>query len=164
VQRPTTGTDSYTLTAQALHWLTVLLILMILPVAWVMMSLPKGPEQDWMMVFHRSLGVTIFAVAVLRLAWRSTHPAPPSLSGVPRVTELISEVTHWLLYALLLLMPITGYLQSADDRPVSCFGLFNFQSCRGTSRWVMLPKLFIWLASGLNMRWSASTWRQPSGT
>jgi len=91
----------------------------------VMMSVPKGLEQDWMMVFHRSLGVTIFAAAVLRLAWRSTHPAPPSLSGVPRVTELISEVTHWLLHALLLLMPITGYLQSADDRPVSCFGLFN---------------------------------------
>jgi cytochrome b561 len=38
---------------------------------------------------------------------------------------LISEVTHWLLYALLLLMPITGYLQSADDRRVSYLGLFN---------------------------------------
>ena len=125
MQPPTTETGSYTLTAQALHWLTVLLILMILPVAWVMMSLPKGPEQDWMMVFHRSLGVTIFTVVVVRLAWRLTHPAPPSPSGAPRVTELISQVTHGLLYALLLLMPVTGYLQSADDRPVSYFGLFN---------------------------------------
>lgn len=125
MQHPTTETGSYTLTAQALHWLTVLLILMILPVAWVMMSLPKGPEQDWMMVFHRSLGVTIFTVVVVRLAWRLTHPAPPSPSGAPRVTELISQVTHGLLYALLLLMPVTGYLQSADDRPVSYFGLFN---------------------------------------
>ena len=115
----------YTLTAQALHWLTVLLILMILPVAWVMMSLPAGPEQDRMFVFHRSLGVTIFVVVVLRLAWRSTHPAPPSPSGAPRVTELISQLTHWLLYALLLFMPVTGCLRSADDRPVSYFGLFN---------------------------------------
>jgi cytochrome b561 len=115
----------YTLTAQALHWLTVLLILTTLPVAWVMMSLPTGPQQTWMLVLHRSLGVTIFAVVVVRLAWRSTHPAPPSPSGAPRVTELISEVTHWLLYALLLLMPITGYLQSADGRPVSYLGLFN---------------------------------------
>jgi hypothetical protein len=40
----TIETGSYTLTAQALHWLAVLLILMILPVAWVMMSLPTGPE------------------------------------------------------------------------------------------------------------------------
>ena len=125
MQHPTIETGSYTLTAQALHWLTVLLMLMILPVAWVMMSLPKGSEQDSMMVFHRSLGVTIFAVVVLRLAWRSTHPAPPSPSGAPRVTELISQVTYWLLYALLLLMPITGYLQSADDKPVSYLGLFN---------------------------------------
>ena len=115
----------YTRTAQALHWLTVLLILTTLPVAWVMMSLPTGPEQARMMVLHRSLGVTIFAVVVVRLAWRLTHPAPPSPSGAPRVTELISQVTHGLLYALLLLMPVTGYLQSADGRPVSYLGLFN---------------------------------------
>jgi cytochrome b561 len=115
----------YTLTAQALHWLTVLLILTTLPVAWVMMSLPTGPEQTWMMVLHRSLGVTIFALTVVRLAWRLTHPAPPSPSGAPRVTELISQVTHGLLYALLLLMPVTGYLQSAGGRPVSYLGLFN---------------------------------------
>jgi cytochrome b561 len=125
VQHPTIETGRYTLTAQALHWLTVLLILMILPVAWVMMSLPTGPQQTWMLVLHRSLGVTIFAVVVARLAWRSTHPAPPSPSGAPRVTELISQVTHWLLYALLLFMPVTGYLQSADGRPMSYLGLFN---------------------------------------
>ena len=115
----------YTLTAQALHWLTVLLIVAILPVAWVMISLPTGPEQTRMLVFYRSLGVTIFAVVVVRLAWRLTHPAPPSPSGAPRVMELISQVTHGLLYALLLLMPVTGYLQSADGRPVSYLGLFN---------------------------------------
>jgi cytochrome b561 len=125
VQHSKIETGRYTLTAQALHWLTVLLILMILPVAWVMMSLPTGPEQTRMLVFHRSLGVTIFAVVIVRLAWRSTHPAPPSPSGAPRVTELISQVTHWLLYALLLFMPVTGYLQSADGRPVSYLGLFN---------------------------------------
>ena len=45
MHHPTTETVSYTLTAQALHWLTVLLMLMILPVAWVMMSLPKGPNK-----------------------------------------------------------------------------------------------------------------------
>jgi cytochrome b561 len=115
----------YTLTAQALHWLTMLLILTTLPVAWVMMSLPTGPEQTRMLVFHRSLGVTIFAVTVIRLAWRLTRPVPPLPAAHPRLTELISGLTHWLLYALLLLMPVTGYLQSADGRPVSYLGLFN---------------------------------------
>jgi cytochrome b561 len=78
-----------------------------------------------MLVFHRSLGVTIFAVVVLRLAWRSTHPPRPPISGEPRVTELISRFIHWLLYALLLLQPVTGYLQSVDGRPISYVGLFN---------------------------------------
>ena len=45
----------------------------------------EGPEQDWMMVFHRSLGVTIFTVVVVRLVWRLTHPALPSPSGAPRI-------------------------------------------------------------------------------
>jgi cytochrome b len=97
---PAIEVGRYTVTAQALHWLTVFLILMILPIAWVMMSLPTGPEQDRMLVFHRSLGVTILAVAVIRLAWRSTHPPPPLPSTTPRVMELISQLTHWLLYAL----------------------------------------------------------------
>jgi cytochrome b561 len=89
------------------------------------MSLPEGAEQTRMLVLHRSLGVTILAVVVLRLAWRLAHPPPPLPSGTPRVMELISQIIHWLLYALLLLMPVTGYLQSADGRPVSYFGLLN---------------------------------------
>jgi hypothetical protein len=52
VQHPTIETGRYTLIAQALHWLTVLLILMILPGAWVMMSLPEGTEQSRMLVLH----------------------------------------------------------------------------------------------------------------
>ena len=115
----------YTLTAQALHWLTVLLILAVLPVAWVVVSLPPGPSRSWLFVVHRSLGVTIFAVAAARLAWRLRHPAPPLPGGTPQAMELVGRLTHWLLYALLLLMPITGYLQSASGRPVSYFGLFN---------------------------------------
>jgi cytochrome b561 len=122
---PAIEADRYTLTAQALHWLTLFLILMILPVAWVMMSLPEGLEQTRVLVLHRSIGVTILAVVVLRLAWRLAHPPPPLPSGTPRVMDLISQITHWLLYTLLLLMPVTGYLQSADGRPVSYFGLLN---------------------------------------
>ena len=115
----------YTLTAQALHWLTVLLILAILPVAWVMVSLPKNPQQAWLFVIHRSLGMTIFAVVAVRLAWRATHPPPPLPGGSSKAMELVGRLTHWLLYALLLLMPVTGYLQSGNGRPVSYFGLFD---------------------------------------
>ena len=115
----------YTLTAQALHWLTALLILAVVPVAWVVVSLPLGPERSWLFVIHRSLGVTIFAFVVVRLAWRAMNPAPPLSGGTSQAMELVGRVTHWLLYVLLLLMPVSGYLQSASGRPVSYFGLFD---------------------------------------
>ena len=115
----------YTLTAQALHWLTVLLILAILPVAWVVVSLPPGPERSWLFVIHRSLGVTILVIVAVRLSWRAMNPPPPLPGGTSHAVELVGRATHWLLYAVLLLMPISGYLQSASGRPVSYFGLFD---------------------------------------
>lgn len=115
----------YTLTAQALHWLTVLLILAVLPVAWVVVSLPPSPERSWLFVIHRSLGITIFTLVAIRLAWRAMNPPPPLPGGTSQAMELIGRLTHWLLYALLLLMPISGYLQSASGKPVSYFGLFD---------------------------------------
>jgi hypothetical protein len=159
---PAIEAGRYTLTAQALHWLTVFLILMILPVAWVMMSLPEGAEQTRVLVLHRSIGVTIFAVVVLRLAWRLAHPPPPLPSDTPRVMELISQITHWLLYALLLLMPVTYNRRMAGQCRI--LGCSTFQGCRRTRRWVTRPKFFICSGSGAYIRWSASTSAQRSGT
>lgn len=122
---PSSPATRYTLTAQALHWLTVLLILAVLPVAWVVVSLPPGPEKSWLFVIHRSLGVPILAVVAVRLAWRAMNPPPPLPGATSRAMELVGRVTHWLLYVLLLLMPVSGYLQSGSGRPVSYFGLFD---------------------------------------
>ena len=123
---PAPAVTRYTLTTQALHWLTVPLVLAILPVAWVMMSLPRDPQQAWLFVAHRSLGMTLLAVVAVRLARLAPHPPPALPGGSSPVMELVGRLTHWLLYALLLLMPATGYLQSGNGRPVSHFGLFNF--------------------------------------
>ena len=115
----------YSLTAQALHWLTVLLLLAILPVAWVMASMPTNPNVGLYYTAHKSLGVTILLVTLARLAWRAAHPAPPLPGGTPRALELVGRANHWLLYALLVLMPLTGYVTSANGAPVSYFGLFD---------------------------------------
>lgn len=122
---PALAARRYTLTAQAFHWLTALLILAIVPVAWVMMALPKGPDRDTVFVIHRSIGITIITLVAMRLIWRATHPAPPLPGSTPRFLEMIGRVNHWLLYALLIVMPVTGYVQSANGRPVSYFGLFD---------------------------------------
>ena len=115
----------YTLTAQALHWLTALLLLAILPLAWVAEAMPPGPGRGYVFTLHKSVGVTILVLAAARLAWRATHPAPALPDGTPRGLELVGRANHWLLYALLLLMPLTGYLMSSSGRPVSYFGLFD---------------------------------------
>ena len=67
--------------------------------------------------------MTIFAVVAVRLAWRTTHPPPPLPGGPPKALESAGRLTHWLLPALLLLMPVSGYPQSGNGRPVSYLGL-----------------------------------------
>jgi len=66
LRAPASAATRHTLTAQALHWLTVLPILAALPVAWVVVPLPEGSQQASLFVVHRSLGVTIPAVALAR--------------------------------------------------------------------------------------------------
>ena len=69
---------AYTATAMAFHWLTAALMAAILPIAWVMTNM--GDDNAWsglLYTTHKSLGLTIVAIVVLRLAWRASHPAPP---------------------------------------------------------------------------------------
>ncbi len=116
----------YTGTAQILHWLTLALILAILPLAWVVVSMPRDdPGRAGLFVLHRSFGLTVLVLIVVRLAWRAGHPPPPLPRGSSRVVEWIGRATHWLMYAVLLLMPVSGYLQSGNGHPVSYFGLLG---------------------------------------
>jgi cytochrome b561 len=73
---------------------------------------------------HKSIGITILALAVLRLAWRLFNPVPPQPRGIPRWQELGAHVSHFLLYALLFITPVLGWLMSsARAFSVSWFGL-----------------------------------------
>lgn len=87
----------YTLTAQALHWLTAALFLAVLPLAWVVVSMPRdNPDRAWLFVLHRSVGLTILALVVVRLAWRAANPPPPLPGGTSKALELVGRATHWL--------------------------------------------------------------------
>jgi len=68
----------YGLAAQGFHWLVAALILATIAVAWYMTGLPLSPEKIKVYNLHKSIGVTILALAVLRLLWRTVFsPAPP---------------------------------------------------------------------------------------
>src|SRR5690606_18661924 len=85
-----------------------------------MVGLPKAsellPGQESVRAFwfllHKSLGISIAAFIMLLVIWRLTHAAPPLPASVPMWQQRVSSVVHFLLYVLMIAMPLTGYLQS----------------------------------------------------
>jgi cytochrome b561 len=112
--------------SQAFHWTIVLLILVLAIVGLTMDELPKTPKYFWVYTLHKSVGITVLVLALLRLAWRLHAGAPPPVSATPRWQVRIASLTHWLLYALILAMPLSGWLYDSASglRPFHYFGLF----------------------------------------
>ncbi|HXZ01020.1 MAG TPA: cytochrome b/b6 domain-containing protein [Stellaceae bacterium] len=100
----------YNALARACHWLTVALLSAIIPLGLVMGDLPRGLLQDTLFVTHESLGLTVLGLTLLRLLWRLARPAPPPSSALTPLERRASGGVHALLYLLLFLMPVTGYL------------------------------------------------------
>ena len=115
----------YTRTAVALHWLIALLIVCGFALGWVMTDIPGfTPTKLKYFSWHKWIGVTVFALAVIRVLWRATHVPPPLPGGTSVLQRVAAHGVHWLLYALMLVIPITGYLySSASNIPVVYLGL-----------------------------------------
>ena len=112
----------YGFAAQGLHWVIVALLILQITLAGLADDLPLGLDKLAMLARHKSVGITILALAVIRLAWRliDRPPAPPPM---PRWQHVASRLTHAAFYVLLLVMPVTGWLMSsASNYPVSWFG------------------------------------------
>jgi cytochrome b561 len=120
-------TARYAPALQMLHWLTAALMFAIIPIGWVMESLPGGTTlRPLLFDIHKSIGVTILGCAMARLALRSIHPAPPLTGRLGAVEGGVARASHLLLYAVLLAMPVSGYLISADGvHSFAFFGLFT---------------------------------------
>jgi cytochrome b561 len=124
----TTSGGGYTRTAQALHWITAALMSAVLPIAWVMVNMPESAHfRGLLFTLHKSVGLTIVALVAVRIAWRAKHPAPPLDDvGLARWEKVAAIASHWMLYVVLVGMPISGYLlDAAGGYPISYFGLFS---------------------------------------
>jgi cytochrome b561 len=120
------GKIAYSLTARALHWITAVLVLIMIPLGVVMSSEWAKPLQDSLYDLHRSIGTVIIPLIILRLGYRLTHPPVPLPEDVPQVQQLAARVTHWGLYALLMAQPFVGWVAtSAYGAPIMVFGLFR---------------------------------------
>ena len=113
--------------SQALHWLIVLMILGLAIAGLVMGELPKTPKYFWVYTAHKSMGLTVLALVLVRIGWRLYAGAPKPVAGTPTWQERIASVTHWMLYALILAMPLSGWLYDSASglRPFRWFGLFD---------------------------------------
>ncbi|MBI2308854.1 MAG: cytochrome b [Rhodocyclales bacterium] len=103
----------YTRTAIALHWLMALLLLGLFAVGLYMTGLKLSPQKLQIYSWHKWAGVSAFLLVLLRLGWRLGHrpPAPPAT--MPRWQQLAGEGAHHLLYLLMIVIPLSGWLMSS---------------------------------------------------
>jgi cytochrome b561 len=115
----------YGAVARALHWLVALLAVAVVMLGWAMLQAPRETiSREVLMLLHRSLGLLILALMLFRALWRLRHPPPPLPPEFPRVEALAAYADHALLYLLFIVMPLSGYLNSAfAGHSVSVFGL-----------------------------------------
>jgi cytochrome b561 len=120
--------------AQTLHWVIVGLLVVQVTLGTIADGLPLGLDKLAVLARHKSFGITILGLAVVRLAWR-WFDRPPPLPAMPAWQLLAARVNHWALYALLFLLPVSGWLMSsASNYPVSWFGLAQLPDLVGPDR------------------------------
>ena len=104
--------ERYDRGAIVLHWLTAALILINLLLGVSMVALPISPRKLHWYLLHKSIGITVFLLTSLRLAWRAARPHPAPVP-MPRWQRRSAAASHALLYALLFAVPLSGWLYSS---------------------------------------------------
>jgi cytochrome b561 len=117
-----TEPDRFSGLQRVLHWLMAIMVLAMLFIGVSMVSTLK-PRFLTLISFHKPLGIAILALAVLRLGVRWGLGAPPLPDDLPRVQALAAKLSHVVLYALLIVMPLVGWgMLSAGGSPVVLYG------------------------------------------
>jgi len=104
--------ERYTRTAMGLHWAIALLIFIAFPLGLYMHDLHLSPLKLKLYSWHKWIGITVFLLVVLRVFWRATH-RPPALPDIAQWQRIASHITHMLLYALIIAVPLSGWLMSS---------------------------------------------------
>jgi cytochrome b561 len=97
-----------------LHWMIAALVLLVqVPAGITMVSVDPGTVQNVGYNIHKTNGIVIFLLALVRLGWRWAHPVPVLPPDMPEWQARLARTTHALLYLVLFAMPITGFLRTA---------------------------------------------------
>lgn len=118
--------QSYTPIAKALHWLTAVAIVTVVPLGIVMTTATASATQNRLYDLHRSVGALVLLLSALRLLWRLLTPPPPLVDGLASWQSVTARITHGLLYVFLFLVPGLGWAgTSAYGAKIMVFGLFE---------------------------------------
>lgn len=118
--------DAYGTVAKAFHWIIALLVLGLLSVGVYMTAIDFSPFKLQLYGLHKSFGLLVLALVVLRLLWRASNPKPKELSTHTAQEKKLAKLAHFFLYVLLFAMPLSGWvMSSAGDFPIPFFGLFE---------------------------------------
>lgn len=119
--------------AKAFHWTIMLLILAQAVIGLTMVNLPRRPSVFAVYDLHKSIGLTILALAILRLAWRAVDRRPADVPGMPSWQRRSAHATHVLLYVLIFAVPLSGWLfdSATGLRPLHWWGVVPIPSLTG---------------------------------
>ena len=121
--------------AQFLHWSIALMIIGLAFVGLTMDDLPNSPDKLKIYALHKSTGLTVLVLVVLRLIWRFVDPRPPYPPTIPAWQRKASDLTHGLLYVAMIAQPLSGWLyNSASNFPLRWFGLFSVPALSGPDK------------------------------
>lgn len=158
----------YSVLAIALHWLMALLVIGLLGVGLWMTGLKNSPFKISVYGWHKGLGLTVLALVLVRLLWRVHRPPPMLAESVPAWQVATATYTHRMLYALMLAMPLSGWLQnSAAGFPLRWFGLFKvpaligrdkaafafWQQVHGWLAWTLIALIVLHALAALKHHW-----------
>lgn len=116
--------QGYTSPAKFLHWLIVVLLIAQFIFAWTMPHIGRNTPMTTLISLHFTFGIILLIVSAVRLAWRATRSEPAPLDGVPPWHVLSARVVHWLLYVLLFVVPILGWINASwRGMPTVMFGM-----------------------------------------
>src|SRR5277367_1074336 len=122
----------YSAVAKTFHWIIAALIVIQFVLAYAADDLPIGVHKLALLARHKSFGMTVLMLAILRGLWRLRNPPPALPPGMTPVERLLARATHIAFYVLLFAMPLTGWLMSsAKNYSVSWFGLFTWPNLIG---------------------------------
>lgn len=154
--------------ARFLHWSIALLVIAMLIGGNLMGDLPNGVDKLKTYALHKSLGLTILALMLLRLIWRFFDPRPADPPGIGTPARMASRLVHASFYLLLIAMPLSGWLyNSASNFPLKWFGLFSVPALSSADKglktianqahetisWLILAVLLVHVVAALKHHW-----------